>query len=153
MPRKIDVWSERWRSAEDRLSDIERGMLDDGTPVVPACEYQRWDLQARGGLLGAARLRLGLEEHGGGRQLVRFKISPVVAPLALVSVLALAVATVLAAAAGAAGADVVLGIATVAVAARLARDCSLAVGSFMAHVTPAVPATAEEPEATPVRAT
>ncbi len=153
VPRKIDVWDERWRSAEDRLSDIERGMLDDGTPVVPACEYQRWDLQARGGLLGAARLRLGLEEHGGGRQLVRFKISPVIAPLALVSVLALAVATVLAAAAGAAGADVVLGIATVAIVARLARDCSLAVGSFMAHVTPAVPATAEEPEAMPARAT
>ncbi len=135
VPRTIEAWSERWRSAEDRLSDIERGMLDDGTPVVASCEYQRWDLQARGGLLGGARLRLGLEEHGGGRQLVRFKVSPVVAPLALVSVLALIVGTVLAAAAGARGADLVLGLTTIVVVTRLARDCSLAVGSFLANAS------------------
>ena len=72
------VWSEQWRSAEDRLADIERALRQDGVPVFASGAFARWDLHSRGGLLGSARLRLGLEEHGGGRQLVRFRISPAV---------------------------------------------------------------------------
>jgi hypothetical protein len=39
-------------------------------------DWDRWDLQVRGGLLGVARLRIGIEEHGAGRQLVRVRSWP-----------------------------------------------------------------------------
>ena len=36
-------------------------------------DYDDWDLEVRGGLLGGARLRLGVEEHGAGKQMLRFR--------------------------------------------------------------------------------
>jgi O-antigen biosynthesis protein len=39
-------------------------------------DYDRWDLEVRGGLLGAVRLLATTEEHGAGRQLVRFRLWP-----------------------------------------------------------------------------
>ena len=57
-------------------------------------DFDRFDLQARGGLLGAARLTLVAEDHGSGQQLVRFSIRPrlaltVPALMALTAVLVL----------------------------------------------------------------
>jgi GT2 family glycosyltransferase len=135
-PRTIVSWSERWRSAEDRLADVERGLRGDGVPVFAANAFRRWDLQARCGLLGSARLRLGLEEHGAGRQVVRVRISPAVAPAVAGSAVVLAVAAVGAALAGAWRAEVVVGIAMVVLVAWVARECGLAVGSFVHHVSP-----------------
>ena len=39
-------------------------------------EYDRWELETRGGSLGAARVRTALEEHGQGRQLLRCLVWP-----------------------------------------------------------------------------
>jgi hypothetical protein len=39
-------------------------------------EYDRWDLEVRGGLFGATRLLAATEEHGAGKQLVRFRLWP-----------------------------------------------------------------------------
>jgi hypothetical protein len=38
--------------------------------------YDRWDLEVRGGTLGAARLRMCAEDHGSGHQYVRFRFWP-----------------------------------------------------------------------------
>ena len=37
-------------------------------------DFDSWDLQVQGGLLGRARLSLAIEEHGAGRQLLRLRI-------------------------------------------------------------------------------
>jgi O-antigen biosynthesis protein len=74
--RAIKVWSELWRSAEKRLATIEAQLGAAGAIVSRGGAYDRWDLQARYGLLGAVRIRMGIEEHGAGRQLVRFELSP-----------------------------------------------------------------------------
>src|SRR5213076_1344169 len=37
----------------------------------------RWDLEVRGGSFGAARLLMGVEEHAGGKQLIRVRWWPV----------------------------------------------------------------------------
>ena len=44
-------------------------------------EYDRWDLKLRGGLLGGLRLRIALEEHGSGKQLVLVRMMPTGSPL------------------------------------------------------------------------
>ena len=49
--------------------------------VRSAGPYDRWDLEVRGGALGAARVLMAIEEHGAGRQLARFRIWPHGSPL------------------------------------------------------------------------
>jgi hypothetical protein len=132
--RTIEAWSERWRAPEDRLSEIEEAMSRDGVPVVAGGDFHRWDLQARGGLLGAARLTMGLEEHGGGRQLVRFRIGPSTAPLARLSVAALLAGSIAAELGGARAVGLALAFAAGTLAIGIARECGRAVGAFLAHV-------------------
>ena len=75
-PHERTLWSERWRAVEDRLADIESTLNDDGAVTRRGGPYDRWDLQIRGGITADARLRVAVEEHGAGRQLVRFRIWP-----------------------------------------------------------------------------
>ena len=44
--------------------------------VVRGGDIDRWDIQVRLGPLGSARLRVAVEEHGQGRQLVRYRVWP-----------------------------------------------------------------------------
>ena len=39
-------------------------------------DFDRWDLEVQGGLLGRVQLTTVIEEHGGGRQLIRFVSKP-----------------------------------------------------------------------------
>jgi GT2 family glycosyltransferase len=69
-------WSELWRSSEQRLSTLESRLIDNSAVVIRGGNFDRWDLELRGGTLGAARLRMTSEEHGNGRQFVRFLLWP-----------------------------------------------------------------------------
>jgi hypothetical protein len=69
-------WSEQWQSATARLEALEAVLQADGASVHRGGDYDRWDLEVRGGLFGAARILMTLEEHGAGRQLVRFRSWP-----------------------------------------------------------------------------
>jgi GT2 family glycosyltransferase len=75
-PRKQDVWSERWRSQTDRLLELERDLRTRCMSVRRGGDTDRWDIQVRVGPLGSARLRVAVEEHGQGRQLVRYRVWP-----------------------------------------------------------------------------
>jgi O-antigen biosynthesis protein len=75
-PQRIAIWSEQWQSSEDRLKAIEAALRSEGVVVPRGGDYDCWDLEVRGGLLGSARLRMGIEDHGGGKQLVRFRVWP-----------------------------------------------------------------------------
>ncbi len=74
--RRLVVWSESWRSARDRLLAIEAHLRPNCMNVDRGGEYDRWDIRARLGPLAAAQMSMTLEEHGSGRQLARFRISP-----------------------------------------------------------------------------
>jgi ABC-type multidrug transport system fused ATPase/permease subunit/glycosyltransferase involved in cell wall biosynthesis len=41
-------------------------------------EFDDWDLGVRGGLFGAGRLRMVIEEHGAGKQMLRFRLWPTI---------------------------------------------------------------------------
>ncbi len=76
IPRNFTVWSEEWRSSIDWLENLESGLKGLRGVVSRGGDYDRWDLEMRGGLLGSARVLMAVEEHGGGKQLVRFKAWP-----------------------------------------------------------------------------
>ena len=75
-PRTLQLWSEHWQSSLDRLHTLEEALREDGIAGARGNDYDRWDLQVRGGLLGAARVLATTEEHGAGKQLVRFRLWP-----------------------------------------------------------------------------
>jgi hypothetical protein len=72
---KVDIWSETWRSSFDWLTLLDRKMRKDGIRVVRGGDYDSWDIEIRGGLMGGARLIMAPEEHGGGKQLLKFQMS------------------------------------------------------------------------------
>jgi GT2 family glycosyltransferase len=82
-PRTSTLWCEQWRSAVERLQAVEAALQAGGTSVMRGGEYDRWDLEVRGGLFGAARLLAATEEHGAGKQLVRFRLWPRCSPRGL----------------------------------------------------------------------
>jgi len=47
-----------------------------GAITISGGDYDRWDFEVRGGLLGSSRARVAVEEHGAGRQLVRMRWWP-----------------------------------------------------------------------------
>lgn len=71
------IWSERWRAPEDWLRSLEAALRSQRSPVRRGNVFDRWDLEVRPGLLGGARLLMAVEEHGEGRQLLRYRIRPV----------------------------------------------------------------------------
>ena len=133
MPRSraIQLWTEHWRLAEDRLRDVVSAITSEGVVPIVGGDFDRWDIEIRGGMLGRARLRHTVEEHGGGKQLVRHRIWPrpswVGAVLAIL-LLALALAAV---GDGAWSAGAVLGFAATVIAVKLAVECGRSEGVLM----------------------
>jgi GT2 family glycosyltransferase len=79
--RETAVWNaEGWREPEVWLAAIEHALRSHRVRVLRGGAYDNWDLEVRSGLLGAARVRMAVEEHGLGRQLVRFRTWPRCAP-------------------------------------------------------------------------
>lgn len=75
-PRTSTVWTEKGQPADKWLHSIESTLREDGAVVRRGGNYDRWDLKARRGIFGAAHLLLAVEEHGLGRQLIRFRVWP-----------------------------------------------------------------------------
>lgn len=71
--RTFTHWSEEWRSAEDWLKDIEKKLVQLKTRVKRGGDFDVWDLQVRIGLFSKSRGLLVIEEHGGGKQFLKFK--------------------------------------------------------------------------------
>jgi glycosyltransferase involved in cell wall biosynthesis len=91
-PRRKVLWAQRWLSPEERLRRIDRVLRAGSGRVRIGGPYDHWDLHVWGGALGAARLRTALEEHGRGRQVLRYRIWPVV-PRELPAIVALLLAS------------------------------------------------------------
>jgi GT2 family glycosyltransferase len=74
--RSLALWSETWRSLEQWLGEFEGLMRREGSAPIRGGRYDRWDFEVRGGLLAAARALSTVEEHGRGRQMLRFNFWP-----------------------------------------------------------------------------
>jgi GT2 family glycosyltransferase len=130
VPRKRAEWSESWEAPERRLGRVEAALREGGERVHSGGGFERWDLEVRCGIFGGARMMMAVEDHGGGRQLVRSRVWPrFSAPAVCLGV----TLTGLAAAAGldhALGAAALLGGVAVLFLAHTLRECGAAVDAF-----------------------
>jgi GT2 family glycosyltransferase len=130
-PRSSSLWTEHGKAPDRWLQSFEEALRADGLMVLRGGEFDRWDLQVQGGALGAVRMLMAVEEHGGGRQLVRFQVWPTWSNVGLSLSLASA-----ALAAGAATSRVwlvtgLLGVAGVIAAWRGFQECASATWAVM----------------------
>ncbi|PYP10549.1 MAG: glycosyl transferase [Gemmatimonadetes bacterium] len=129
-PVTAAVWSEHWLDQHQRLRVMETDLRADGVCVLRGARDARWDLEVRGGFFGAARLLMGVEEHAGGKQLIRVRWWPVVPAAGPLLTLVFAVLT-----RGALGdqawiAAAVLGLGALLSAARVVEQCSAATATI-----------------------
>jgi O-antigen biosynthesis protein len=127
--RTWSMWSETWQSADTRLRHLEMLLRLDGRLVTSGGDYDDWDVEVRAGGLSAVRVLLTMEEHGQGRQMVRFRAKPRYRP-AIPSVIAVLVAgALLAAFDGVPGVTVVLGAAAAFVGLAAFFECGAAMAT------------------------
>ncbi len=129
--RNWTVWSEEWRAPEDWLGEVESRARLRRLPVLRGDDFSKWDLEASGGVFGAARLRMVVEDHGGGKQLARFAAVPRPSRVAMATSAALLVLAITAVASS--GPWVVaasLAFVGLLIAVRIAIELAVALGAF-----------------------
>ncbi len=131
-PWSFTAWSERWRAPAERLSALEAALRARGFVVLRGGHFDRWDLEVRGGVLGAARLLMATEEHGAGRQLVRFRVWPHLSALTAGSVAGLVGIASIAAGDGAWLVAAVLAGVGLGLGTLVVRACGAAASAFLA---------------------
>lgn len=130
-PHAFAVWTEKGQPPETHLHFIEEVLQRDGARLFHGGQYDRWDLEVSGGLLGGARLLMATEDHGAGTQYVRVRVWP------RCSVSGLAIALLFAGlAAGAAfdaawTATAVLGTAVILVGMRMTQEGASATAALL----------------------
>jgi hypothetical protein len=129
-PHSASIWCEQWQSPEERVEQIERLLRQDGALVWRGGHFDRWDLEVRGGLGGAARTRVAVEEHGAGRQLIRLRSWPRPSLSVLVSLACLALIGIEAAVEGRRAAAAALGSGVLAGGGYVLLDCGSAVSAM-----------------------
>jgi len=129
--RVAAVWSDQPRPLEQRLRDIEADTVASGAPVRRGSEFDRWDLEIRGGMFGSVRLQTTLEDHRGGRQLFRMRAWPWFYAPAVGAVVVLACLGALALASGASIAGALLLASGAVVTARMLDEASAATELIM----------------------
>jgi cellulose synthase/poly-beta-1,6-N-acetylglucosamine synthase-like glycosyltransferase len=85
-PKILTLWSEEWIATEVWLERIEKNLIKVKTRVQRGGEFDRWDLQARNSLFSKSKGLLTIEEHGGGKQLLRFKMWPSVPKIGVIAI-------------------------------------------------------------------
>ena len=129
------VWSERWQEQDQRLHAMEEGLRADGACVLRGGRHARWDLEVRSGFFGAARLLMGVEQHAGGKQLIRLRWWPTVPPRGPLLTLCFTALTAGAARDHAWGAALLMGLGALVLAGRTLEQCTAAMATVRYAVT------------------
>ena len=129
-PRTVTwiVWTPQRREPHEWLCDLESALRRRGLVVQRGGDWDAWDLDVRAGTLGAARVLMAHEEHGGGRQTVRCRVRPRPWPAAWLGG-PFAVLSVMAGLDGAGVATAILGGIAASIALRAFADCAMAAGA------------------------
>ena len=130
-PQKDTIWSEFWQSQEKWLELLESGLREQGAVIALGGDFDRWDLEVRGGLFGAVRILMAIEEHGGGKQLLRLHSWPRVAVSALITMFLLLLLCILAAFDQAGTASAILGSVVVLLLLAKFQDCATAKATYL----------------------
>jgi len=148
-PRHTTAWSENWASVQQWLAGLEIPLQGGSHSVVHGGEFDRWDLQVRGGVLGVVRLLMVLEEHGEGKQLARFRTWPKPSRGAVALGAVFATLAIVAGLDGALSASLALAASTLAVAGIAFYDCSSAAGIVARSLEQPMPSVQDAEQPTP----
>jgi GT2 family glycosyltransferase len=129
--KRVSLWSEQWRSGAVWLSSLESALISHHGVVARGGEYDRWDLEAWCGLLGGVRVLMTTEEHGWGKQLLRFGVWPRVGQTSCCILSTLGALSFAAALDEAWTASLVLTVMTLLMAAGTLRQCGVATNSVV----------------------
>lgn len=104
----------------ERVANVRRGG-----------DYDRWDLEVRDGLIGAVRLFMVIEEHGDGKQLLRFLAHPSCSVVGFMLIFLFAASAVGAAVDQAWSAVAVLGTVAFLIVLRAIQECGGATAAVL----------------------
>jgi GT2 family glycosyltransferase len=128
---RLSLWSEAWRSPQAWIETMESDLIAQGAVVARGGDYDHWDLEVWTGTLGFVRLITAVEEHGSGKQMIRFHLTPAVTPGRLAPPVLLGALALAAAIAGAGWAGIILGLPSLAFAMRVIHDCGEATAAVL----------------------
>jgi GT2 family glycosyltransferase len=126
------VWRETWQDPESTLTAILGKLRESGNIARSGGAFDDWDIEVRGGLPCAVQMDMTVEEHGGGRQLLRFRTRPRVSVLAIVALVGLGSVALAAAFGGAWVAATISALAAGMTARWLYRNLRFAAGAIRA---------------------
>jgi GT2 family glycosyltransferase len=130
-PRTFTIWSEKWQDPLNWLESLESNLKSRRTVVSRGGDFDHWDLQLRGGLLGSVRMLMAVEEHGGGKQFLRFRAWPRCAPAGIVLTLLFAALAACAAVSQAWVACGVLNVVALMFMMFIFKECAAAMGAAL----------------------
>lgn len=87
LAKQVTVWREQEEPAVQTLESIQISLVEDGWFVRQGNEFDDWDLEIQPSIMARTRCRLCIEEHGGGRQLLRFALEPMPSSVASIATL------------------------------------------------------------------
>jgi GT2 family glycosyltransferase len=158
-PRILTIWSEHWQAPEERLRSVEAALQASGAIVRRGGDYDSWDLEVRGGMFGSARTCMAVEDHDAGKQFVRFRAWPRLAPKGIILTLLFAGFFIGAALDRAWVAGAIFSVVFLLLALFTLEECAAATGSILRalriaeeRASASAMATQTQPVAEPVEA-
>ncbi|MGH7801473.1 MAG: glycosyltransferase [Thermodesulfobacteriota bacterium] len=130
-PRTHSFWSENWQEPEKTIEFLETLIRNQGGVVLLGGGYDKWDLEIRGGLFGSLRILCAVEDHGGGKQMIRLRSWPKISPMGFVLTLFFTVLAIFASIDKAWYMYVILGVTASLTAVRSFGDCAVSTASFL----------------------
>ena len=130
-PRTFRVWTEQWQAHEERLRSLKEALRANQAIVQAGGDYDRWDLEVRGGMFGATRVLVAVEEHGHGRQLVRLRTWPRCSPMGVTLTVVFAALSTAAAIDPSLPASAILGMTALLPALRAAQECAASTAAIL----------------------
>ena len=127
-PLVKSVWREEWQSLDARVQALAGSLKQQDAAWSPGGDFDDWDFEVRGGLLASSRLLSTVEEHGGGRQMVRFRAWTRLSAFTFVAFVGFGALAGAAALSGAWPAAVALGLIASLIALRVIWEGALAMG-------------------------
>jgi len=76
VPRRRSDWHEGWSSMETHIGRLRDRLRSGGIATIGGGAFERWDLIVRGGTLGAACVRVAIEDHGANGQVALYRVWP-----------------------------------------------------------------------------
>ena len=130
VPRTFPLWVGRWQDVHERLHGLRALMKSDGAVVLSGGDYDDWDLEVRGGILGGARLLMAVEDTGSGTQLVRVRCWPQCYAFGWMMLAAATSASILEGITASYRPAALFGVVAAAIAWRIVRECGATIGAI-----------------------